>query len=139
MVENKEIKIAIVVGIIMVTLCLLIFIVTSSKKTTNNIVLKVYKLYDKEGTVDEHEYRSCKVSTDDLIYINQEYKKIQKVTDDSRILGKQINGNYKIIVGDDSNYIAFDALDDPYIYRSDKGAIYEFKTDLYDTIKKICN
>ncbi len=135
--ENKEIKIAIVVGIIMITVCILAFIITSSNKNnTKTLDIKVYKLYDIEGTEDEHEYRACKITTDDLVTINKEFKKIQKLPEDKKVLGRQINGNYKIIAA--GTYIAFDAEEENYVYRNDISAIFEYNTSLYDYVKKIC-
>jgi len=137
MIENKEVKIALIVGMIMVTVCLLAIIFNKANTTSNkSIDLKVYKLYDKEGNKEEHEYRACSISTDDLITINSEFKKAQNLSEEKRLRGKQINGNYKIIAND--YYIAFDGEEDAYVYRSDTGALYTFESPLYDYVKKIC-
>lgn len=138
MIENKEVKIAIVVSIIMVTICLLAFIFTKSSRPKNNTIdFKVYKLYDKLGTIDEHEYRACKITTDDLITIRNEYRKAEKLDETSKVSGKQITGKYKIIYED--TYIAFDAEEEPLIYRSDVNALFKFDSDLYEYIKTICD
>ncbi len=138
MVENKEIRIAIIVGIIMITICILAFIFANAKTPkTQNIDIKVYKLYDKEGTENEHEYRPCSVKTDDISSINVEYRKIMKLSEDSRTKG-QINGDYKIISGD--NYIAFDIDEEnPKVYRGDTSGLYSYNSSLYEYVKKICS
>ena len=57
---NREIKIAIIVGAIMLTLCLVIFIFTKSDVEVEDMNLKVYKLYQKEDG-EGNEYRQCKI------------------------------------------------------------------------------
>ena len=48
--ENKEVKIAIVVGALMLTICLIVFIVHSSNnRRDNDIDIKIYKHYDTTG------------------------------------------------------------------------------------------
>lgn len=137
MTQNKEVRIAIIVGIIMVSICLLAFIFAASNKNkVSNIDLKVYKLYDLPD--NKHEYRACKITTENLITISGEYKSIQNLTEENRILGKQINGNYKIILAG-SSYIAFDADETNYVYRSLDGTLYEFKSSLYDYVKELCD
>ena len=68
---NKELKIAIIVGIIMVTKCTLVIIFHSSDKKNNEIDIQVYKVNEEEKT-----YERCSVPTDFLIQINSEYKSI---------------------------------------------------------------
>lgn len=133
---NKEVKVAIAVGVIMITACLLIFIFNSAENNVEEINLGVYKLYEIEGKEGEHEYRKCRITTDELIYINKEYKKAFKLNEDDRVIGKQITGNYKLLVGDD--YIAFDADDNTYVYRSDTKYLYEFNSDVQEYVKKTC-
>lgn len=136
MVENKEVKIAIVVGIIMITICLLAFIFyKSGESKTNTIDIKIFKLYDKEGTEDEHEYRECSLTTDERITINSEYRKASKLSDSKKTKG-QIKGNYKIMSGE--NYIAFDGDDSNLVYRSDSKGLYSFDSSIYEYVKKVC-
>lgn len=136
MTDNKEVKIAIIVGVIMITICLLIFIFHKSSVSTNTVDIKVYKLYDIEGKKDEHEYRSCSVTTEQLLTINKEYKKIKSLKSENKTIGKSINGNYKIMSGED--FIAFDAKDNNYVYRGDIGAIFDYNSSLYEYVKEIC-
>lgn len=134
---NKEVKIAISAGIIMITICLLIFIFFKSETKVENLDLKVYKLYEKQNDNTKHEYRECKITTDDLIKISKEYKRVKGLSDNDQVIGKKIMGNYKIISGED--YIAFDAEKEDYVYRSDTKRLYTFNSTIYEYIKNICN
>lgn len=136
MVENKEVKIAIIVGIVMLTICLLTFIFyKSSTSKPGTIDIKVYKLYDKEGTEDEHEYRECTLTTDDIVAINTEYRKASRLSENDQAKG-QINGNYKIVSG--SDYIAFDGDDSNLVYRGSSKRLYNFDSSIYEYVKKVC-
>ena len=133
---NKEVKIAIIVGILMITICLIIFIFYRAEANVETLNLKVYKLYDIEGTEDEHEYRECNTTADDIIMLSKEYKRSQNLTENKQVIGKQINGNYKVIYDDE--YIAFDANGTNYIYRSDTERLYNFNSKIYDYVTEIC-
>ncbi len=134
--DNKEIKIAILVGTIMITICILAFIFSNAKTPTKeNIDLKVYKLYVIDEESKQYEYRECSSSTDDILTINTEFRKINKLDDSKKVKG-QIKGNYKIKSKD--SYIAFDGEEKNYIYRSDNNNLYEYNSSLYDYVKKIC-
>lgn len=133
---NREIKIAIVVGAIMLTACLLVFIFIKSERTSNGNVnqvdIKVYKVNEEKKT-----YEPCHITTDTLIQINSEFKRASRLTDSKRVIGKSINGTYRIDSGD--NFIAFDAKkDENYIYRNDTKYLYEFDTELYNIVVKAC-
>ena len=94
--SNKEVKIAIIVGIIMITICLVIFIFYRAEANVETLNLKVYKLYDIEGTEDEHEYRECSATADEIVMLSKEYKRTQNLTENKQVTGKQINGNYRL-------------------------------------------
>ena len=134
--SNKEVKIAIIVGIIMITICLVIFIFYRAEANVETLNLKVYKLYDIEGTEDEHEYRECSATADEIVMLSKEYKRTQNLTENKQVTGKQINGNYKVIYEDE--YIAFDAEGINYIYRSDTERLYSFNSKIYDYVTEIC-
>ena len=100
---NKEVKIAIIVGVIMITICLVAFIINKNSNKVENINLEIYKSYQLDtGT----EYIRCNVTTDELIKINKEYKKAVKLKEENKLVGKQITGTY--MVRDGNNFIAFD-------------------------------
>lgn len=135
MTENNEVKIAILVGVIMITICLLAFIFSNAKEPKKETIdLKVYKLHVLDEEAKKYEYRECNTNTDDIVTINVEFRKINKL-DESKSIKGQINGNYKIISKD--NYIAFDAEDKNYVYRSDN-KLFEYNSSLYDYVKKVC-
>lgn len=136
--NNKEVKIAIAVAIIMITFCLIVFLFNKAdKQEVTNLDLKVYKLYElDDDSEEEYEYRQCSISTEDLITINKEAKRIFNLDEDKKTIGKSIKGNYKIII--DDKYIAFDADDKDLVYRSDLPAIFEFDSTLYKTVKELC-
>lgn len=136
MIENREVKIAIIVGIIMITVCLLAFIFSKSNNTTPELLdIKVYKLFNKEGSEDEHEYRACKINVDDIKAIQSEYNKIMRLSESKKTKG-QINGDYKIMVED--KYIAFDADESNNVYRGDTSALYNYNSTIYEYVKKVC-
>lgn len=130
---NKELKIAAIVGIIMITICIVTIIFYKADKTNNEINIQVYKVNQEEKT-----YEQCNIPTDTIIQINSEYRRASKLTENQRVIGKQITGLYKVVSGE--NYIAFDGEKDKYyIYRGDTKYLYEFDSTLYDLVKKACN
>lgn len=130
---NKELKIAAIVGIIMITICIVTIIFYKADKTNNEINIQVYKVNQEEKT-----YEQCNIPTDTIIQINSEYRRASKLSENQRVIGKQITGLYKVVSGE--NYIAFDGEKDKYyIYRGDTKYLYEFDSTLYDLVKKACN
>ena len=129
---NKELKIAIIVGIIMVTICILVIIFYNADKTNNDINVQVYKVNEESKT-----YEQCSVPTDLLIQINSEYRRATNLSDNYRVIGQRINGTYKILSGD--NYIAFDGEKDKnYVYRGDTKHLYEFDSSVYSLVIEAC-
>jgi hypothetical protein len=135
---NKELKVAIIVGVIMVTICILAFIYVKSERTanTNNlnqIDIKVYKVNEEEKS-----YVPCHITTDNLIQINSEFNKAYRLKETSRVVGKSITGTYRVQSGE--KWVAFDLNEkEQYIYRGDTKYLYEFKSELYDIVSKACN
>lgn len=134
--NNKEVKIAIVVGIIMITICLLAFIFYKSSTNVQEINLKVYKNYTTE---EGRAYHECTITTEDLITINNEYNRITNLRDSNALKGASINGTYMIRNGDE--YIAFDATEENLVYvmANGKQSIYELTSTAYDIVKKSCS
>lgn len=129
---NKELKIAIIVGIIMVTICALVIIFHKSDKKNNEIDIQVYKVNEKEKI-----YERCSVPTDFLVQINSEYKRAGRIPESKRVIGQKITGLYKIVSGND--YIAFDGEKDKnYIYRGDTKYLYEFDSTMYNLVIEAC-
>lgn len=132
---NKEVKIAIIVGVIMITICLVAFIINKNSNKVENINLEIYKSYQLDtGT----EYIRCNVTTDELIKINKEYKKAVKLKEENKLVGKQITGTY--MVRDGSNFIAFDD-DSKLVYVSANGiqAIFEWNSSIYEIVSGTCS
>lgn len=136
---NKELKIAIIVGVIMVTICILAFLYIKSERNANNnnlnqIDIKVYKVNEEAKT-----YVPCHITTDTLIQINSEFNRAYRLTESSRVIGKSITGTYRVQSGD--KFIAFDATKDKekYIYRGDTKYLYTFDSELYDIVMKACS
>ena len=135
--NNKEIKIAIIVALIMITCCIIAFIFYKAATKTEKIDVKVYKSHIIEGTENKTEYRECVISTDILLAINREYKRAMRLSDDQRVIGEQITGTYKLISGD--NYIAFDFNEDkPFVYRGDTKKMYYFTSNIYKQVAEAC-
>ena len=134
---NIEIKIAIVIAIIMATVILVAIIFTKEETATNTIDLHIYKLYEVEGSNDQHVYRECNITTDDVIKLYGEYRKIKNLPDSYKKNGESINGDYKIVSGND--YIAFDAKNEGRVYRSDSTAIYGYNSSIYESAVELCS
>ena len=136
--EKKEIKIAIIVGAIMITICLIAFIFQkSSTEDIEKLDLKIYKLYEVEGSEDEHVYKQCNASTDDLLAMNKEFKKIMNLSTSRQVKGKSIMGSYKVISND--KYIAFDNAKDNLAFRGDTMSMYEVSSTIYEKVIELCN
>ena len=122
--NNKEIKIAIIVAMIMITVCFIIIISNNASKNSRQTAneIKIYKHYD-DGTTKE------------LAIINEEFRKIMLLDDEDKHPGSTINGTYRVSKG--NNYIAFDG-NDYFVYRGDTQAIYIYKSNLYDKVTELC-
>lgn len=132
---NKEVKIAVIVGVIMITICIVAFLINKNSTKIENIDLEIYKSYQLDtGT----EYIRCNVTTDELISINKEYKKALKLKEANKSVGKQITGTYMVKSGD--NFIAFDD-DSKLVYVSANGiqAIFEWDSTIYETVSQTCS
>lgn len=134
----KENKIAFVLALAVISITLVgaIAYASSNKPDEEALNVKVYKLFEKEDSETGHVYRECSVSKEKLEFIANEFNKSYKVSEEKLLNGKQITGSYKIIYND--KFIAFDNAEDNMIYLSETKNLYEFKSELYDTIIDIC-
>ncbi len=129
--SKLELKIAIAVGVIMILICL--FVLTKQNSKKNEVVdLKVYKHIETE---EQKGYVECIISTEELSKINKEMKRVEKLNDSTLLRGK-IEGNYKIVVGD--NYYAFDELEDKFIFRGSDKEIHAFDGETYEIVVNRC-
>jgi len=134
---NKEVKIAIVVGVIMITICLMAIIISNSSIKAEDVNLVIYKLNKTGDSTDDYTYEKCSVSTEDLLPVYKVYKKMLELSDDKKITGEQIMGDY--MLRDENNYVAFDDDDTNYVYLSTTSSLYEYKTNIYQTIIDLCS
>lgn len=131
---KKEVYIAIFVAICMVLICVFIYFF-SSRRNVNLLDVKVYKLYTLED--DEYEYRECFISTEDKAQIDKMLKNVIKLNESKQVSGSGINGDYKIVSGED--YIAFDKDNDGKVYDGTRNKVFNYQSDLYETIVKYCD
>lgn len=129
---NKELKIAIIVGIVMITICALVIIFYKADRKNNEINIQVYKVNEQEKT-----YEKCSVPTELLVQINSEYRRASRLTENKRVIGEKITGLYKIV--SEKDYIAFDGEKGKnYIYRGDTKYLYEFDSAMYNLVIEAC-
>jgi len=136
---NREIKIAIIVGLIMLTGCLVAFIVVHNKNNTGpTLDLHIYKHVKLDGE-KTGKYYECSIASDKLPLINNDFKRIFNLKDSSRetSLEAHLEGLYKVVSG--SNFIAFDADGSNLVYRSDTTGLYIFQTETYSLIADACS
>lgn len=138
--QGKEVKIAIAIGIIMITICLIAFVTVNSKNKVNTLNLKVSKLYEivDENGEKKYQYRECSVATEDQVYIYKEAAKALSLTEEDLVTGNQIKGNYKVQYN--GKMIAFDAVEnEDFVYLKDTDRLYNFQSDIYKLVKNACD
>lgn len=128
---NKELKIAAVVGALMIVICLIVVLVNTSPNTKADI--KVYKNVEIEG---QRGYLECSVPESILGEINTEFNKAKNLTTTDLAESHQIQGTYKIVSGKES--IAFDDDDKNEIYDIDNKKLYSFKSTIYELVTTVC-
>lgn len=137
---NREVKIAIIVGLIMITGCLLAFIISKNKNKVdvNNIDLQVYKNVQLAGE-ESGMYYQCIIDSKDLPAINNEFKRIMNLKESNKEsdITSKIDGIYKIVSG--TNFIAFDADGSGHVYRNDTTGIYIYNSEMYQKIANACS
>ena len=136
---NREIKIAIAVGLIMITGCIVAFIIARNNNNPN-VTLDIH-IYKHIGDTNNNsgKYYECAIESDKLPRINNEFKRIHNLKDSNKVikLSANIEGIYKVSSG--SNFIAFDANGSSYVYRGDTTAVYEYPSEIYDEIAAACS
>lgn len=140
--SNKEIKIALVVGAVMLTICIVAFIINyrNLHPKLSTLDIKVYKHVMLNEETKQGTYVECTLPTDELAKANIEFKKIMNLEDDKKVqstLNNTINGDYKITSG--SNFIAFDISDNQLVYRSDTTALYGYRSSLFENVERLCS
>ena len=138
--KNNEIKWAVAIGVVMITICVIAFMVANrDKKEVENLDIQIYKLQKNGDDIKNYTYKECKLSTEDLVTVNREFNRIYKLEDKDKVTGAKILGEYKIVK--DSLFVAFDITedDDKVVYRSDTTSLYEFNSSLYQLLEEKCN
>ena len=138
--KNNEVKWAIGIGMIMITICIIAIMIAKGGVKAENITLKVYKLNMTGEKIQDYTKEECKMSTDNLVTINKEFKKAFKIEESKKVANTQVMGKYQLVDGD--NIVAFDEKKDGklIVYRSDgktKG-IYSFDSSLYELVQRVC-
>ena len=140
---KTEVKIAIIVGAIALTGCILAFIINyrhlhpKEPEAPVEVLKHIWIDEDKgEGT-----YVKCSLSDSELAKINVEMKKVFNLTEESKVTDKAtlmagVTGEYKVKSG--SNFIAFDSGKN-IVYRSSDSGIYNFRSDMYKDIELYCS
>ena len=133
--NHKEVKIAIVLGAIMLTIFIVIMIIyNSNQKDALEADIRVFKHYNTTGDT-KGEYYECKISSEDATHIYNEFKRAKLLTDKDKVPGQTITGTYKIVNG--SEYLAFDD-DSSFIFKGDTQTLYAFSSDVYNYVIKLC-
>ncbi len=137
---NREVKIAIIVGIIMISLCAIAIIAKNARKQEAvNLDIRVFKHVVTNSTDKTGVYYECNVPTDKLSIINLEFKKIMNLNDSDKKafeMNDGIEGNYKITSG--SNFVAFDDSKANVVYRNDTTSLYSYRSNLYKVVEEVC-
>ena len=128
---NSELKIAAVVGAIMIIICLVVILMNNT--SNEEISLKVLINKEIDG---QRGYLECSVPESILGEINTEFKKAIKL-DSSQIAQRhQIQGKYKVM--SDKASIAFDNDEDNEVYVIEDKQLYNFKSTIYDLVISVC-
>ena len=129
---NKELKIAAIVGGIMIIVCLLLVAIFQNK---NEVNIEVHKHVAVEE--DGHGYwDNCDVPSSILQEINTEYKKAIAIKDLTKEVSGTIEGNYRIIL--DDQMIVFDNKTDKVFYNSKTNKLYTFDSTMYELVINSC-
>ena len=137
--DNKNLIIG-SIAIIVVTLFALVIFLPKDKNvsTASNIKLdevEVFKHVEKTSDADGY-YSPCSLSTEDLVKVRNEFDKIYDVRDSDVVYEQRINGDYKVVVGDE--YVAFDKNNNGIMYLGTINALFKVDSTMYDIVIKSC-
>lgn len=138
--ENKTIFVIAILIVITTIAFAAIYVSKNQDKAQNKVNseanIKVYRLYEKEDNKDEHVYRQCNVPASSLSDLVKEFNRSYALTDDAKLTGKTITGNYKIIYN--GQFIAFDNSNDNMVYLGQTNSLYTFKSSMYQNVINYC-
>lgn len=137
--DNKNLIIG-SIAIIVVTLFALVLFLPKNKNisSSSNISLDdvaVYRHIEKTADTAGY-YEPCSLSTEDLVKVRNEFAKIYDVRDSDVVYEQTINGDYKVVVGDE--YIAFDKNNNGVMYLGTVNALFKVDSTMYDIVIKSC-
>ena len=89
--KNNEIKWAIGIGIVMITICIIAIMI--AKGSSKEINLKVYKLNMIGESYKDYTKEPCKMSTDNLVTINKEFNHLFDEQGVQSFGAQRIDGN----------------------------------------------
>ena len=134
--DNKEIKIAAVVGAFMLIFCVvMIQYASNNSEVPEEEILKNSFMVYKNTTVDgKRAYTPCTVPASDLNEIQAEYQKIINATENST--ASNITGTYR--VGTENDFIAFDEDNNNNVFIKSKNKLYNIESTLYEKVINLC-
>lgn len=134
--DNKELKIAAIVGAIMVIFCIVMIIYASNNsgvKEQEKLLKNSFMVY-KNTTIDgKRAYVPCEGDAN-LIEIQEEFSKIKTATEEST--DTNITGTYR--VGTEKDFIAFDEDHKNNVFIKSKNKLFNIESDLYDKVIEMC-
>ncbi len=135
--DNKNLILGSIAIIVVVIVAVVLFLPKGDANNvkTSIVDVNIYIHHDKTEDTEGY-YSKCKVSTEDLVKIRNAYEERKNFTEDNRVTSMSINGDYKVIVG--NNYMAFDKESNNIVYDSEYNSLFEFKSNIYDLVIKAC-
>lgn len=119
----------------MVLICVIVYITQTREENVEDLNIVVYK-YDEETET----YYPCGLSTEDALTIKKEIQKAKLLTEKEQAEATQINGNYKIMYGEnDNDFVAFDNDEDNILYVGKQARLYSFSSKMYNIAINTCN
>lgn len=137
--DNKNVILGSVAILVVVVFALVLFAPKGKesqavKVDTSNI--KVYKHIEKTEEQDGY-YTECKLATDALLTVKNEFEKAQKLEEDKNVSeDNKINGDYKVVI--DDKFLAFDKENNNVIYLKEKNSLYKFESKIYNVVINAC-
>ena len=135
--DNKEIKIAAIVGTLMLIFCVIMISYASNndgaKKEQEEYLKNSFMVY-KNTTIDgKRAYVPCE-GTINKNELQEEYNKIITATEKSKTTN--ITGTYR--VGTEKEFIAFDEKHNNTVFIKSKNDLFTIESDLYDKVIEMC-
>ena len=133
--DNKELKIAAIVGTIMAVFCIIMIMYASSNNEVKveEMPRNEFAIFKNETVNGERSYIPCTTTGEELSELYTEYNKILTATTSAN--KASITGTYR--VGFNDKFIAFD--DESAVYIKEQNKLFTFESTLYKKVIEICN